>query len=189
MGRFRTTVLGTCLLAALAGCSMSTPDRQSQTAPDANLASYGTFGWRPAVGDAADEPLRIVDAHVRSAIRAELTRRGYAEAEANPELLITWETIAADRVKPSPFQIGIGVGSFGRRGGGSVNVGSPSVQNFTEGRLAIHVLDAAGNREVWFGTGAERIDGRNLDAEGAARVVALVLRDFPARPPGALTAP
>ncbi|MEO8445151.1 MAG: DUF4136 domain-containing protein [Gammaproteobacteria bacterium] len=184
MRNLRQTILASLLLAALAGCTTaSAPERISQTAPDANLTVYRTFGWRPAVGDQADAPLRIVDANIRSAIRAELSRRGYAEAATNPELLITWETLAEERVKPSPFQIGVGIGSFGRRGGGSVNVGTPGVQSFQEGRLAIHVLDAAANREVWYGTGAERIAGKNLDAEGVGRVVALVLQDFPARTP------
>ncbi|MEO8225075.1 MAG: DUF4136 domain-containing protein [Gammaproteobacteria bacterium] len=184
MRSLRNTVLVSVLLAALAGCSTaSAPQPLSQTAPDANLTAYRTFGWRPAMGDEADAPLRIVDANIRVAIRAELTRRGYSEAETSPELLVTWETLAEERVKPSRFQIGVGVGSFGRSGGGSVNVGTPAVQSFQEGRLAVHVLDAAANREVWYGTGAERIAGRNLDAEGVARVVALVLQEFPARTP------
>ncbi len=177
-------VLAPVLYASLAGCSsMSPPDRQSQTAPGVTLTSYQTFGWRAPTADAADQPLSILDANIRSALRTELTARGYTETGTNPQLLVTWESVAEERIKSSPFQIGIGVGSFGSRGGGSVNVGSPSVQSFQEGRLAVHVLDTAGNREVWLGTGSARVAGKTLDAESVARVVALVMQDFPARTP------
>jgi hypothetical protein len=167
------------LLAGVTACAGSPPRQESQVAPAANLAAYRTFGWKP-VGDAASqEPLRIVDANIRTAIRAELTRRGYVEAESNAEILLTYDSEAQAKLKSSPFRIGIGLGSFGSNVGGSVNVGTPSVQSINEGRLSIHVIDAAENREVWVGTVEKRIDKQPLDADGVAALVALALQDFP----------
>ena len=138
------------------GCtSPSRPERASQTAPDANFAAY----------------------------RTEMTRRGYTEAKDDPQLWSAYETAADERVKSSPFRIGIGVGSFGSNVGGSVNVGSPSVQSYREGRLVIHVVDAAANRELWFGSIAGSMEKGSLDADAVARAVALAMQDLPARTP------
>lgn len=169
------------LLAALAACTTPpAPDRQSQIAPDADFSAYSSFGWQPPAGS-TDEPTRLLDTNIRNAIRSEMTRRGYTEVEANPQLRVAWETAADERIKSNPFRIGIGLGSFGSSGGGSVNVGSPSVQSYREGRLIIHVMDAAANRELWFGSIAGSIEKSRLDADAVARAVALAMQDLPSR--------
>ncbi len=164
------------------GCtSPSSPERESQTAPDANFAAYRTFGWQPPPAASSDEPMRLLDSNIRTAIGAEMTSRGYTEVKDDPELWVAYETAADERLKSSPFRIGIGLGSFGSNVGGSVNVGSPSVQSYREGRLIIHVVDAAANRELWFGSIAGSMDKRKLDAATVARAVALAMQDLPAR--------
>jgi hypothetical protein len=172
------------LLVVATGCATTTPKPESQIAPDANLAAYSTFGWKPADAAVADEPLRILDVQIRTAIRAEMIARGYVEAEAEtePQLLVTYELVAVDKVKSSPLRIGIGMGSFGSNVGGSVNVGSPAVRSYREGQLVIRILDAAANRELWFGSIAGNADRSKVDAESVARTVALAMQDFPARP-------
>lgn len=183
MRNFFSPVVALVLLTALAACSsLAPPKPQSQTAPGANLAAYSTFGWASVTGKApGDEPMRMLDVNIRTAILAELTKRGYTETEDHPQMLITYDTEAQEKIKSNPFRIGIGIGSFGSNVGGSVNVGSPSVQSYIEGRLVIHVLDAAENKEVWFGTVSGRVDNTNLDAAAVARDVALTMQDFPIR--------
>jgi hypothetical protein len=174
--------LALTLVVLLAACTTPVPpDHESQIAPDANFAAYRTFGWQPPPAGSADEPTRLLDTNIRNAIRTEMTRRGYTEVDADPQLRVAYETAADERVKSNPFRIGIGLGSFGSNMGGSVNVGSPSVQSYREGRLTIHVLDAAANRELWFGSIAGSIEKGNLDADAVARAVALAMQDLPAR--------
>jgi hypothetical protein len=170
------------LLATLAACTTPpAPDHQSQIAPDADFSAYSSFGWQPPPAGSADEPARLLDTNIRNAIRAEMTRRGYVETDQNPDLRVAWETAADERLKSNPFRVGIGLGSFGSNVGGSVNVGSPSVQSYREGRLIIHVMDAAANRELWFGSIAGSIEKSRLDADAVARAVALAMQDLPAR--------
>ena len=173
------------LLVMLAACTTTPPppEHQSQVAPDANFSAYSTFGWQPLPVGGNDEPTRLLDTNIRTAIRAEMTRRGYTEVDADPQLRVAWETAADERIKSNPFRIGIGLGSFGSNMGGSVNVGSPSVQSYREGRLIIHVVDAAANRELWFGSIAGSIEKSRLDADAVARAVALAMKDLPARVP------
>lgn len=170
-------------LVVLAGCTTPAPPRhESQAAPGVNLAGYRTYSLRPSPGGtAADTPLRMLDVNIRDAIRAEMTRRGFEEEEGQPDLHIDYETAAADKVRSSPVRFGIGMGSFGGNVGGSVSMGTPSVESYQEGRLVIHVADAARNQEVWYGTVTGKVDRQKLDAAAVARVVALAMEDFPAR--------
>lgn len=176
-------LMSVALAAVLAGCATtSAPEHQSQTDPGTNFAAYDTFGWKSAAYEGgADQPLLMLDTNIRNAIKAELTRRGYKETDANPQLLVTYETAAEEKVKSNPVRIGIGIGSFGSSGGGSVNVGSPAVQNYREGRLIIHAVDTAANKEVWYGTVSGSADKKSLDADAVARAVAIAMQDFPAK--------
>lgn len=176
--------LAILFLAALAGgCATAPPAPESFTAPGADLAAYRSFGWKvPAEAATAEAPLRIIDTHIRTAIRAELTRRGYTEAATAPELLVDYETLTEDKLRSSPVRLGIGMGSFGGHVGGSVSMGTPDVESYQEGRLVIHVLDAAKSQEVWYGTLAERLGKKGVDAAAVARVVGQILAGFPARP-------
>ncbi len=178
----RLLPLAALVLAGLAGCA-TPPRHESQAAPGIDFASYRSFALaQPETGDA---PLRMLDANIRAALQAEFTRRGYAEDAASPDLVVDYDTDTTDKVRSKPFRVGIGMGSFGGNVGGSVNVGSASVESYQEGRLVVHVVDAAKRSEVWYGTIAGKVDQSKLDAAAVARVVALALEDFPARAPAA----
>jgi hypothetical protein len=169
------------LLTALCACTtVSQPKRQSQTLPDSNLAAYETFGWQYDA-DASDEPMRILDVNIRNAIREELTGRGFRETDENPQLLIAYDTATEAKLKSNPVRFGVGMGSFGGNVGGSVSMGSPSVQNYQEGSLVIHAVDAARRQEVWSGSVSGRVEQKNLDAAAVGRVVGLAMEDFPVR--------
>jgi hypothetical protein len=154
--------------------------------PKADFTAFRTFGWTSGNGvDAGDQPLRLLDGNIRSAVTAELTRRGYAEAAAGatPDLRIAYETASADKIENNPVRVGIGIGSWGGNVGGSVNVGSPSVRNFKEGTLVVHAVDTARNAEVWQGRVSGRITEGSLEQAAIARAVAAAMQDFPARTP------
>jgi hypothetical protein len=173
------------ILLALAACTGSSrPEHRSMSDPGTDISKWSTFGWQ-AAGDAgtADEPMRMLDTNIRSAIEAELTRRGYVKSDS-PQFLIAYDTKAQEKVKSNPFRIGIGMGSYGSNVGGSVNVGSPSVKSYQEGTLAVHAIDAAANKEVWYGTVSGEVDRANLDAAAVARVVALAMESFPVKSGG-----
>lgn len=178
-----TTFLSLSLLGLVVGCTTPSPPRhESQAVPGVDLASYGTFSLtNPAGASEADPPMRMLDVNIRSALKAEMTKRGFREVEANPDLRIDYETTAQDKIKSSPVRIGIGMGSWGGNVGGSVGVSSSSVQSYQEGRLIIHVADTAKNQEVWNGTVSGKVDRSSLDADAVARVVALAMESFPVR--------
>lgn len=171
------------LLATLAACTMTpAPRHYSQAAPGVDFSRFSTFSLA-AAGDAAgtEAPMPMLDVNIRNAVIAEMTRRGYREDDAAPDLRIYYETAAKDMVRSSPVRLGIGMGSWGGNVGGSVGVSSASVQSYQEGQLIIHVADAAANQEIWSGTVSGKVDRGSLDADSIARAVALAMEGFPAR--------
>jgi hypothetical protein len=170
--------------AVLGGCASAPPQPDSMRDPQANFAAFSTFGWHEtAAGGAPDEPVRLLDSNIRSAIAAELQRRGYLPAPAGttPDLRIAYETATAEKIENTPVRVGIGIGSWGGNVGGSVNVGSPSIRNYQEGTLVIHAIDTARNAEVWQGRVAGKVTKGSLEPEAIARGVAVAMQDFPAR--------
>ena len=79
------------------------------------------------------------------------------------------------------MQVGVGIGSWGGNFGGSVNMSSPSLRNYREGRLVVHAVDTSRNAEVWQGSISSRISKSGIDAAAVQQAVSAALRDFPAR--------
>ena len=149
--------------------------------PNANWASFATYGWSPSPGvDGTDQPLLMLDQNIRRAIAAEMQRRGYTES-ATPDLRITYQTTSKDVVESNPVRVGVGMGSWGGSFGGSVSVGSPSVRNYREGTLVIHAIDNARNAEVWQGRVSGRISKGSVEPAAVNTAVSTAMRDFPAR--------
>jgi hypothetical protein len=183
--RLLANIVAAGLAVAIAGCASAPPQpADSMRDPQADFTAYRTFGWLNGSDGTADAPVRMLDSNVRSAIKAELARRGYVEAAtgATPDLRIAYETASADKIENNPVRVGVGVGSWGGNFGGSINVGSPSVRNYKEGTLVIHAVDAARNAEVWQGSVSRKITKGSLEPAVIAQAVATAMQDFPARP-------
>ena len=166
----------------LVGCATPPPAAETMRDPQANFAAYQTFGWTTgATVDGTDAPLKLLDGNIRSAIAAELQRRGYTEAPAGttPDLRVTYETASAQKIENNPVRVGIGVGSWGGNIGGSINVGSPSVRNYQEGTLVVHAIDTARNAEVWQGRVSTKITKGSTEPAAVAQAVAVAMKDFP----------
>ena len=183
-GRHQLAVLLAIALLT-AGCASSSPaEPESMRDPQANFASYQTFGWNAGVTPASDDaPLKLLDSNIRAAIANELKKHGYSEAPADvtPDLRIAYETASADKLENNPVRVGIGVGSWGGNVGGSVNVCSPSVRNYKEGTLVVHAIDTARNAEVWQGRVSKKITKGSVEPAAIAQAVASAMEDFPAR--------
>jgi hypothetical protein len=174
---------------ALGGCASSAPSQpDSMRDPQADFSSYRTYGFgTPKTPEGSDEPLKLLDSNIRSAIASELQKRGYVEAPAGaaPDLRIAYETASADKLENNPVRVGIGVGGWGGGNvGGSVNVGSPSVRNYKEGTLVVHAIDTARNAEVWQGRVSKKITKGSVEPAAIAQAVAVTMADFPAQGAG-----
>lgn len=168
----------------LAGCASPPPQPETMRDPSVNFTSYRTFGWSAGgTTDGTEAPVRLLDANIRKAITDVLQRKGYVPAPDGtaPDLRIAYETATADKIENNPVRVGIGVGSWGGNFGGSVNMGSPSIRNFTEGTLVIHAIDPARNAEVWQGRVSGKLTKGSTEPAAINQAVATAMADFPAR--------
>jgi len=171
-----TTVLG--------ACATNTPTHVMRD-PQAQFESFKTFAWDSGqeTSQVAGEPLSIVNSQIRGAISGELQQKGYAEAiaGAKPDLLLRYETAAAEKIKSNPFRIGIGMGGYGSNGAAGVGVSSSDVKNVKEGMLVLRVIDPARNAEVWNGRVSRELGKDGVpDPELIKSAVGELLKDFPA---------
>lgn len=170
-------------VALLAGaCATSAPPAQSMKDPKADFSEFATFAWQ---GDAPGaQPVSILDNDIRAAIANELRQKGYAEAQggASADLVLHFETAAADTTRSNPVRVGVGMGSIGARGAASVGVSSPSSTNVREGTLILRAVDPARNAEVWNGRVSRQLGrGGPPDQALIQSAVSDLLREFPAR--------
>ena len=168
----------------VSGCVSSAPQPTSMLDAQADFSAYKTFGWdTPAGGDASGQPLSLLDSNIRSAIKSEMTRKGYEEAPAGttPDLLMSFETAKAEKIKKNPISVGVGVGSWGSNGGGGVSVGSSGAKNVKEGTLVVHAIDPKRKAEVWEGRVSRELGKGNVDPALVQSAVADVLHDLPQR--------
>jgi hypothetical protein len=149
-----------------------------------DFGAYKTFGWvNPPTAAGSADSASIVDGYIRTAIANDLKAKGYVEAApgTEPDLAIEYEAAKSEKLKNNPFRIGVGVGSYGSSGGGSVGVGSSGVKEVKEGSLVVHVIDPARKSEVWRGSIARELGKKGVQPELVQAAVTELLQDFPAR--------
>src|SRR5262249_29275833 len=91
--------------AILAGrCAATHTPVHTQRDPQANFGAFSTFAWDKGKAGQESAPVSILDNNIRAAITGELQRKGYAEAaaDAKPDLVLQYETAAAEKLKSNP---------------------------------------------------------------------------------------
>ena len=165
------------------GCATNTPTHVMRD-PQAQFDSFKTFAWDAGqeTSQVTGEPWSIVNSQIRGAIKGELQQKGYAEATAGakPDLLLRYETAAAEKIKSNPFRIGIGMGGYGSNGAAGVGVSSSDVKNVKEGMLVLRVIDPVRNAEVWNGRVSRELGKDGVpDPELIKNAVSELLSEFP----------
>lgn len=184
MNKLIRTLTAAGIAALVAACASTPPEPQTLRESQADFGAYKTFGWHAApANEGGGSPVSIVDGYVRTAIANELKGKGYVEAPAgtSPDLTVAYEGASARKLKNNPFRIGIGVGSYGSSGGGSVGVGSSSVKEVKEGSLVVHVIDPARETEVWRGSIERELGKDGVQESDVQAAVSELFQDFPAR--------
>jgi hypothetical protein len=167
-------------------CASGPSAPETMRGAQADFSAYKTFGWAHApMAAGSGESASVVDGYIRTAIANDLKAKGYVEAApaagVTPDLVIEYEGAKSEKLKNNPFRIGVGVGSYGSSGGGSVGVGSSGVKEVKEGSLVVHVIDPARKSEVWRGSIARELGEKGVQPELVQAAVTELFRDFPAR--------
>ena len=122
------------------------------------LARARTGGLKGMVGLAEDPPYASISSHQVGPVDGD----------------------KAEKLKSSPFRIGVGVGGYGSNGGAGVGASSSGVKNVIEGSLILRAIDPTRNAEVWNGSVSRELGKGSVDPGLVNSAVADLLHDFPA---------
>ena len=172
-------VLGV-VVAIASGC-VTTPVVTADYDRSANFSAYRTFGFfeKPDTDSAGYQSL--VTQTLKSAVRREMEARGYSYAPAGPDLLINFNSQLAQRTRISQVPAmhygypGWGYHGWGGYYGGWGGYGYDTwVDQYEEGTLRIHLVDARRKQLVWEGVAIARITNRHRQDRQAAVNAAVI---------------
>jgi hypothetical protein len=198
------TALVFALLATvlIAGCA-STPQVRTSAAPAVNLGSFRTFGFFEELSTDRAGYSSLVSQQLMSSARREMEARGF-RFESDPkkaELLVNFHAHISEQVRvrstPDPWinqsywhhRRGFYQPWPGHRGwpshSGWATHSNVTVDQFSEGRLSIDIVDASQQMLVWEGVTTQRLNQRTMRdlAPALDRAVGNIFQQFPL-PPG-----
>jgi hypothetical protein len=165
--------------------------------PQYDFAAIRSYGWLPQTGK-NDDPLLyndLVDERIRRAVDEQLALRGWKKVDkTNADVLITYHLGLKDKVKVDSFYrdfgyypcyycrpYGYGYGGYGGYGGpyGGDNI---TVRQYTEGTLAIDLIDTRNMNMIWRGSLSKAVRTLNSPQErdaAANEVVQQILGNLP----------
>jgi hypothetical protein len=178
--------------ALLAGCAAG-PSVRAVSDPQADFASYRSFGFVDPLGTDRNGYRSIVSETLKTATRRQLEARGFTYAAQNPALLVNFNARLDDKMRVStapamgPGMAGFGGarGYYGYRGGlyapFPVYRDQTSISQYKEGTLNIDVADAAAKRLVWEGVVSGAVTQKTMDnmASTIDTAVAAAFERFP----------
>jgi Domain of unknown function (DUF4136) len=153
----------------------------------ANFAGFKTYKWVAIKG--ATQLSELVDRQVKSAVDAELSKKGLSKSESDTaDLYIGYQAAVGQEKEYTSFDTGWGYGPgwgggwYG--GGGGMTTGTTSTIYI--GQLALDMYASAPKSLVWRGNASKTLDPKakpekqqkNLD-----KAVAKLLKNYPPPPP------
>ena len=177
----RIAWLALAAAAALLACSGIRVTTDYDTSADfSEVRSYAWFDDRSGVqGDRADVT-SLLDRRVRSAVDAELQRKGIALVDRSAaKVLITYHLGVETKLDVDTINSGYGYGRYGGYGG--INT-TTTVREYQEGTLLIDMIDPSSKQLMWRGSGQARIRQTSSPEDREKRVaeaVKQILEKFP----------
>lgn len=167
------------LLPALAAAQKSSYDYDKT----ADFTKYKTFALKD--GTKVGDPL--VDSRITAAIDYELTGKGLAKNEANPDLVVVYH-ITFDKQKDiTSYSSGVGYGAYPYRWGGGWGTTTTNVRvnEILVGTLVIDMADTSRNEMVFRAIGVKEVDTtakpekRDKNVKNAVKKI---LKNYPPKP-------
>jgi len=147
-----------------------------------NFSSYKTFSLYnlKAKGNVS----QLNQDRIAASIRAEMTKKGFAETTGQAALLGNAVTVLKSRMGVSASTSYYGYGGAFRPYGYWVAPGSAytsvSTYDYKDGSLLIDVIDARANRMIWTGNGSAEVYKKPKNPEEVINeVVAKIMANFP----------
>ena len=177
--RIMKQIFATIIVLGLMGaCS---PEIQVRTDfdPDYDLWTYKTFDWGKKVDiEEGLNPLHyneLNDKRIKSAVQTQLTARGYQLSEKDPDLLLHYHIIVADKSVVTPQPYGYNYSDYWLRM-------ETNIYTYREGTLILDLMDSRTHNLIWRGWAVSAVESQ-YDREEIDRlinkVVGRIFREFP----------
>ena len=178
------------LIAAVAllfsGCA-STPNTFANADPAIDFSQYKTFGYFPTLSTDQANYASLVSSFLKVAVAQEMDKRGLANDEENPQLLINFYINTQEKIQSRTMPTAGGYydyrdpfydpwGGYGGYGGSETRI-----TQYTEGTLNIDVVDAETKKLVWEGSIVGRLSDKDLKSmeKTVDEAVEAVMKGFP----------
>ena len=181
-------------MAVILGAACTSPIKTAHDAdPEADFSRYQSYAWikdGPLIGPSTGEGRSsyispIDDQRIRAGVEGELAAKGYSKAASieGADLVVSYAIGREEktRVRQDPGRSSVyypGYGYGGWYGGSTV-----SVQQYTEGTLAIEFWDRRSKQAVWVGWASKRLSKSDDSSETIRQAVTMTLEPFPPRAP------
>ncbi len=169
----------------LSACATG-PNVRSDQAPDANLANYQTFGFVSELATDRAGYTSLVTQHLKAAVTAEMTARGYRFTNDNPQLLVNFNSNVEQRTDIRTTATAVPYyGYYHYRHGyySPFPYYQPEVETvrYKVGTVNIDVVDAAKKQLVWEGIAEGVLNKAAIEQPRAAlaTVVSQIFEQYP----------
>ncbi|TGE21565.1 DUF4136 domain-containing protein [Hymenobacter aquaticus] len=172
--------VGLSLLLGASSCASSHVGVSSDFDHSVNFRAYKTWGWYPQqMTDTEGGPAKgyesFFDKRMRTAVEAEMGRKGLTQVDKNPDIYVAYSAKVEDKQRVnypySPYGFGYGYYGYGR--------GMNTVSQYKEGTVIIDIVDAKRKELAWRGMGEAQIDNRTISEPEVYRIVGSVLGNYP----------
>jgi hypothetical protein len=124
--------------------------------PDYNLWSYKTFDWGQKIDiETGRDPLHyneLNDKRIKSAVRSQLSSRGFSLADANPDLVLHYHIIVKDKSVLATEPYGYNYSSYWTRM-------ETNIYSYREGTLILDLMDSKTSNLIWRGWAVSPLNG------------------------------
>jgi Domain of unknown function (DUF4136) len=178
----QSVVILSALVLLIAGCELSKPMIRADYDPNVDFSRYRTFGFYEKL--ATDQQYQtLTTQYFKAAVIREMTKRGYALVENDPDLMINFNIQLQEKqqIRTSGYPAGYYGYRWGNYGAwGGYNYDSYTYE-YTEGTMNIDMVDRVRNQMVWEGVGIGRVteDERANAEQSIDEAVALIFEKFP----------
>lgn len=185
----RSRLLVTALIGLLAAACASSPKTMVVADPNLDLSRFNTYGFTPIIDTDGNQYQSLETGFLKDSVSRELEARGFRKAtDSTPDLLVNFSIETQEKVRSRPGP-SMGYGAMYDPVFDDVYYGgwgmthTTRIDQYTEGKLIIDLVDPVQRKLIWQGSTKGRLTQKDL--ENAQQVldgaVVEIFTQFPAR--------
>jgi len=132
-----------------------------------DFSAFKTYSWKKTKAAAND----IADNRIRTSIAAQMSKKGFTEAESGGDVQITYRVTSKDKKETERMP------NMNRRGGHSGSTRTTHI--YTQGTLLIDILDGKSKELIWRATCRDSVSDPEKFEKNLASDVEKAFKKFP----------